>query len=134
MGWNLWKLDIFIVLIVKYRGINEFMNDNRKPYFSCKMTNAIKGIALVMMFIHHFFTFPSMWTNGIRYPILEKWAPYLCEPTKICVPIFCFITGYTYYFCKNKNLVYSLRKITDLLIVYWGVFFLFLHNWCAVWE
>lgn len=26
-------------------------------------TNAIKGIALILMFIHHFFTFPDLWID-----------------------------------------------------------------------
>ena len=95
------------------------------PYFEKNTTAIIKGVALVMMFVHHFFTFPEWWMDGIDYPILKVLAPYFREPLKICVPIFCFLTGYFYYYNKDKSFLYSARKITDILIDYWCVFFLF---------
>lgn len=94
------------------------------PFFDRDTTSIIKGVALVMMFVHHFFTFPNWWVEGISYPLMEKLAPYFCQPLKLCVPIFCFITGYFYHFNKNKSYKYSIRKITDILISYWTVFFL----------
>lgn len=100
------------------------------PYFDKKMTDIIKGVALLCMFAHHFWTFPEWWT-GKGLPMLEEIGPYLREPLKVCVPIFCFITGYTYFFHKNKTYKYSIRKITDVLVSYWGVFlFLVLLEFC----
>lgn len=96
-----------------------------KPYFCKEITNIIKGIALIMMFIHHFFTFPPWWGDVIDYPIIRELSPYFFEPFKMCVLIFCFLTGYTYFFNGQKNLKYSLRKITDIFIPYWFVFFVF---------
>lgn len=96
-----------------------------EPYFDRFTTNVIKGVALVMMFIHHFFTFPAWWLDGISYPLIEKVAPYVCMPLKLCVPIFCFLTGYFYAYNKSKTLKYSLKKISDILISYWCVFFVF---------
>lgn len=95
------------------------------PYFDKYTTNIIKGIALIMMFVHHFFTFPSWWLEGISYPLIEKLAPYFCMPLKLCVPIFCFMTGYFYAFNKSKSFKYSMKKISDILISYWCVFWLF---------
>lgn len=95
------------------------------PFFDKDTTGIIKGIALIMMFIHHFFTFPSWWGEGISYPLIEKLSPYFCASLKLCVPIFCFITGYFYFFNKHKTYKYSFRKITDILISYWTVFFIF---------
>ena len=95
------------------------------PFFNRDTTSIIKGIALIMMFVHHFFTFPAWWGEGISYPLIEKVSRYFCAPLKLCVPIFCFITGYFYYFNKNKSYKYSFKKITDILISYWTVFFLF---------
>lgn len=77
-----------------------------------------------MMEIHHFLTFPSWWIEGISYPTAEKLSVYICRPMKLCVPIFCFLTGYFYFFNKNKTLKYSIRKISDLLITYWICFFM----------
>ena len=98
------------------------MSQERKTYFDKSTTGIIKGIALIMMFIHHFFTFPERWVDGISYPLLETLAPYLCDPFKMCVPVFCFITGYFYYFNKDKSYRYSLKKITDIFVYYWGAF------------
>lgn len=61
----------------------------------------------------------------MSYPTVAKLAPYFNMPFKICVPMFCFITGYAYYFNSDKSFRYSIKKITDLLIYYWGVFFTF---------
>lgn len=92
------------------------------PYFDKDTTAILKGIALIMMFIHHFFTFPEWWGAGISYPLLKELSPYFREPFRLCVPVFCFITGYFYFFHQDKSYRYSLKKITDILISYWCVF------------
>ena len=99
--------------------------ERQTPYFDQDTTAIIKGIALVMMFVHHFFTFPTWWIDGIAYPFLEDIAPYFCQPLKLCVSIFCFLTGYFYYYSTDKTYSYSARKITDIFIYYWTVLFLF---------
>lgn len=78
-----------------------------------------------MMFIHHFFTFPEWWGEGISYPLIKGLSPYFREPLRLCVPVFCFITGYFYFYHNNRSYRYSLKKITDILISYWCVFFPF---------
>ena len=95
-----------------------------KPYFDKETTNIIKGIALILMFVLHFFMFPGWWVDGIKYPFIEKIAFYLYRPARLCVPVFCFLTGYFYFFNPHKTFIYSLKKITDLLVAYWFVFFL----------
>lgn len=95
-------------------------------YMDKKTTVAIKGIALIFMFIHHFFTIPEHYISSISYPGLEKFAMYFFLPLKICVPVFAFLTGYFYFFAKEKTFRYSLRKITDLLIPYLFVYIPFL--------
>lgn len=62
-------------------------------------TNIIKGIAIVFMFIHHFFTIPSLWISDIY-----NLAPF-SECFKICVPIFAFLTGYFYFLPVKKQYV-----------------------------
>ena len=101
------------------------MNNTSLPYFDKDTSNILKGIALIMMFIHHFYTFPTWWLEGISYPLIERLSPYFCAPFQLCVPIFCFLTGYFYFYNKNKSYKYSLKKITDILISYWCVFFVF---------
>ena len=94
----------------------------KTSYMNRHITNAIKGIALILMFVHHFFTFPDWYVEGIEYPELAAFARYFCSPTKICVCIFAFLTGYFYFFSKQKTYRYSLRKITDVLVTYWIVY------------
>ena len=89
------------------------------PGFGRGVTLEIKGIALILMFCHHFFTFPRWWGEGISYPVLEELAPVLQAPFRICVPVFCFLTGYLYAFRSDHSWRYSLRKMTDLLLSYW---------------
>lgn len=101
------------------------MEDNKSNYISRNDTALIKGIALIFMFIHHFFTYPSWYIEGIRYPSLTKFVEIFRYPFD-CVSLFCFVTGYTYFYTKNKNWKYSLKKITDLLIPYWFIYIIFL--------
>lgn len=104
---------------------NDQFAERKIPYFDRNTTNVIKGIALIMMFVHHFFTFPEWWGEGISYPLIERLAPYFCAPLKLCAIVFCFITGYLYYYNPNKTFRYTAKKITDILIAYWIVLFLF---------
>lgn len=87
-----------------------------------KTTTALKGIALVFMFLHHFFTFPDWYVDGISYPAIAPFVRFLRTPLDICVVIFAFLTGYFYHFAGQKTYRYSLRKITDLLVSYWAVY------------
>lgn len=95
------------------------------PFFDKSTTNIIKGVALIMMLVHHLFTFPDYWTSGVFYPFFNTYADFFRNQFKICVPVFCFMTGYFYYFCKTKTYKYSLKKITDFLLTYWIVFLVF---------
>ena len=90
----------------------------RCSYFSRDVSDQLKGIALVLMFVHHFFTFPDWITCGINYSWIQNFAIQFCAPTDICVCLFAFLNGYFYYFSKG-TISYSLRKITDFLLSYW---------------
>ncbi len=98
-------------------------NAKEKPFFDRQITDIIKGVSLIMMFVHHFFMFPHWWVADISYPYIEKNIVYLRLPTKLCVPVFAFLSGYFYYFTPYKTFAYSLKKITNLLLSYWLVFF-----------
>ena len=84
--------------------------------------NAAKGVAIILMFIHHFFTFPAWYIEGIAYPHLEGFADFFCLPTKICVSIFAFLTGYFYITFSKQSYRHSFKKIIDIMISYWMVF------------
>ena len=93
------------------------------PYFSKETTNIIKGVAIILMFFHHFWGFPN-WIlpeyGGSAYENLS----FLRFPLKICVLIFCSLSGYFYYFSRKKTYSYSLQKIRSILTRYWVCLFL----------
>lgn len=87
-------------------------------------TRLLKGVAIILLLTYHFFCFPEWYINGIGYTysaILEK---YLYGPTHWALPIFIFLTGYTYYYNPNKTFYYSMIKIKGLLVNYWLYLFL----------
>ncbi len=74
-------------------------------------SDIIKGIAIILMYVHHFFCFPTWYVDGISYPQLTGFAEFFRFPTKICVPVFAFLTGYVY----NKNNEGGVRKLYIVL-------------------
>ena len=94
---------------------------NRECYFDKETTSIIKGILLILMFILHFFCFPSWYVKGIEYPKLA-WLENFQGHFQICIAGFTFLTGYLYYFTRQKNFKYVVKKWKDILIPYWFVF------------
>ena len=92
-----------------------------EAFLSKNMTAILKGIAIILMFMHHFFTFPGYYPDTYNPSWSAAVQDLLNAPTKLCVGIFAFITGYVYYYASKKDLTYSLRKIHALLIRYWIV-------------
>ena len=82
----------------------------KNNFISLTETNILKGVALIFMYIHHMFTYPGMYIDGISYPSLETFVQIFRHPFNP-VSIFCFITGYTSVFSKNK----TLNKILNIL-------------------
>ena len=58
-------------------------------------------------------------------PEVPYYLSAIAHTCKICVAIYCFLTGYGYAFAKNKNLRYGLTKCAGLLKRYWLQLFLF---------
>lgn len=91
----------------------------------------IKGIAILMMVIHHLFTFPDRTYRGGYLSIcIVNNTPieyYLGEIGKICVSIFLFIGGYGIYKIYKEDVKYQqiIKRIIKLYINYWVVFIIF---------
>lgn len=98
----------------------------KKSYFDRPMSDAIKGVALILMFVHHFFTFPDYYIQNPTFLILGSVRTALCGPTRICVSVFAFLTGYFYCLGSRKTYGYSLKKIGNFLVSYWLVYLPFL--------
>ena len=57
---------------------------------------ALKGIAILMMYVHHFYLSPDRWAGYAVdfFPLTADMTVYIAEFFKTCVCIFVFITGY----------------------------------------
>lgn len=91
-------------------------------------TNCLKGIAIVMMLIHHLFSFPEkVLPPSIVYYLIpgvpiERYLGLMC---KLCVPVFLFLSGYAFYIIGIKDKLYYLKKIFSFYKNYWFVFIIF---------
>ena len=87
-------------------------------YFDKNVTNLVKGIMLILMFLHHFFQLSGLFAKNVSNPRLEWIMPYRL---KICVAGFAFLTGY-FFSSRNHNYHYSIKKIIQIIIPYWCIF------------
>ena len=60
--------------------------DIQRNYIEKEATNYIKGIAIVLMFFHHFFTFPEWYIEGVSYPYLAECAKFFVNQLKFAYP------------------------------------------------
>lgn len=81
-----------------------------------KTTQSIKGIAILIMLAHHFIVMPL-----VELPYVIRLFGYAC---KICVAIYAVLSGYGYFFAKEKTYKYGARKIWSLLQIYWITLFI----------
>ncbi|CAM2076850.1 MAG: hypothetical protein NSGCLCUN01_01036 [uncultured Clostridium sp.] len=95
-------------------------------------TLIIKGIAIILMVIHHLFAFPDR-INKIEYVsiYLLNNVPiefYVAKIGKICVNMFLFMGGYALFKIYGINVTYNkiLKRIYKLYLTYWSVFIPFL--------
>lgn len=89
-------------------------------YFDKTETNYVKSVLLIFMFILHFFCYQDYFCEAVAYPqlaFMDKFIGHL----QICISGFAFLTGYFYFYTKEKTYKYSFRKILDLYIPYWVV-------------
>lgn len=85
-----------------------------------KTTQMIKGIAILIMIMHHFCTttlFPDLSAGFVKFG----------ATCKICVAIYAVLSGYGYFFAREKTVRYGVKKIWGLLQIYWlSLFTLFI--------
>ena len=95
--------------------------------FTREDTKITKGIAILLMIMHHLWAFPERITgvgllNGIAGPIVL----YLGVFGKICVSLFMFLGGYGMYHNFQNRKFDIISKIKGLYISYWKVFLVFI--------
>lgn len=100
-------------------------------YFTKKESNVIKGIAIILMLMHHLWRFPDrLYYSGItdNFTIFgQSISLYLGDFGKICVSLFFFISGYGLYTSHTKNHLILLQK-SKTFIWHFGKYFSFLSQ------
>ena len=80
----------------------------------------IKGIGILLMLLHHFFTFPDWYIKDYGFD-LSNLSLMMREPTKICVAMFAFVTGWALCI-RPLTMGEVIKKIEKFLIAYWIVY------------
>lgn len=98
--------------------------------FDQRTTNILKGIAVILMFAHHFFGYPEWIAAPNQYiglPFIgTPWSYSIGKYGSICVSIFAFITGYGVYFSYKKgNYLQTVSKRLPSYISNIGCFYFY---------
>lgn len=120
------KGNILIQLIEIKRKLYQNNQMDNKKSFSIEYTTFIKGIAIVLLVIHHYSGIQycsnvDLFNTNIREIIFN-----LC---KVCVSVFAILSGYGMYksAIKQTNIIkLSLKRILLVLIGYWMAFIVWL--------
>lgn len=114
---------------------------NRPPVYGRHQADQVKGVAILMLILHHLFLFPSSnpWFTGV---FGNNWGGiefFLSSIGKLCIPFFFFVSGYglwmsskgesslwkkTFVRVKNLYVIYVVTVFVTVLLLYlWdGVF------------
>lgn len=106
----------------------------RRITFTKQDTRRAKGIAIIMMLMHHLWGFPKRRPTGklaitgpfMHFTLNEKvWFETLGKFGKLCVPIFMFFVGFGLYKQYMSGKFYISRKILKIYREFWKVFIIF---------
>ncbi len=92
-------------------------------------TLIIKGVAIVLMLMHHLFLFDDcIYHGGVKtiFPMINHSLPHFFGRFgKICVSLYFFLGGYGLYEISKNKKIDILSRIKKLYIEYWKVFLIF---------
>ena len=98
-------------------------------YFSKTDSKIIKGLAVILMLMHHLWAYPNNIAGGELKHIFNingiSSLYYLGLFGKICVSIFFFVGGYGIYKLSEDKDCNLLNNIKKIYIKYWKVFLIF---------
>lgn len=94
-------------------------------------TKIIKGVAILLMLLHHLWAFPQrvFLNDGFTdtFSVFgEYWYFYLGRFGKICVSMFLFLSGYGLMKSKQSGRFDLIGKVKGLYLAYWKVFLVFI--------
>lgn len=102
----------------------------KNNYLSREDTKILKGLAIVLMLMHHLWAFPDRIAGGsLKYnlTILGKSSlVFFGSFGKICVALFMFLGGYGLYISLKGKKANIISKIYGLYCSYWKVFVIFI--------
>lgn len=95
---------------------------NRSVVLTKDYSEMVKGIAVLMMILHHLWGFPEK-IPELHLSHLEVQIGAAC---KICVSIFMFLSGYgLYYTFGKKGTIRVWHRVWNIYKRFWQVFFIF---------
>lgn len=105
--------------------------------FDNKLTNIVKGIAVLFLLWHHlFYNNPENFDNYIsiyKFSGGVQIEAYLSVFCKVCVAIFVFLSGYGLFFsykksqsnCCRDDIIFISTRLIKLVSSYWYIFIIF---------
>lgn len=100
-----------------------------KYKFTKQQTQIAKGMAILLMLIHHLFFYPSDLYVSLVKMGGQDIESYISSFGKICVAMFLFLSGYGITISSvKKETSYKksvISRVINLMINYWIVFLLF---------
>lgn len=107
------------------------MHQTQNLTFDRDDTKVMKGIAILLMLMHHLWAFPErvFVNDGFTDTFAvfgEYWYYYLGRFGKICVSMFLFLSGYGLMKTKQTGKLDLIGKVKGLYQTYWKVFVIFI--------
>lgn len=104
--------------------------DIEKGLISKRLSAFIKGVAIILMLLHHLFAYAERYPESINIISIFnniKVEQIIGQFGKYCVPLFLFISGYGFSLSTSSKTPpkYYINKIVKFFISYWVVFFIF---------
>ena len=99
--------------------------------FDKESSVAIKGIAILMMILHHNFREPYLYENiAVSFaPFSDVWITNIARMCKICASLFAFISGYGLFLsCRKKSISadkWALDRYISSFSGFWFVWVVF---------
>jgi hypothetical protein len=104
--------------------------DIEKGLISKRLSAFIKGVAIILMLLHHLFAYPERYPESVNIISVFnniKIEQIIGEFGKYCIPLFLFVSGYGFSLSTSSETPakYYINKIVNFFISYWIVFFIF---------
>lgn len=104
------------------------IKDNTKSFFTAKYTNMCKGIAILIMLMHHVGLDPTL--SALSN---SEFFHQLFSQGKVCVAIYLILSGYGLYISSDKknikgiknSFVFTGKHLAKLMLNFWLIFIIF---------